>query len=232
MLLVDASMSKQPRWPLAIAPARAAVLAMMGVAALLTVAGQAAGAGNWSGRFLFEWLDDSAGSKVKLLEAVKFTDADGSEWEAPRDAEFELLSVSPTLQTLFGPPFEGKNRKAALLHQYQVHARAQPWKESHRMYYQASRSLGVDEADAKLMYMALYADGPRWAVKKSICERACHTKEVVQKTQMTWRPVVKQTALEPVVEWIERENPSLDQIDARVETAITAAGPHLLGEVK
>lgn len=199
---------------------------------LITGTVTAAGAAKWSGRFLLEWLDEGGGQKMRLLDSIKFTDAESNEWEAPIEAEIEATSLSPTLQTLFGAPFEAKNRKAALLHQYFVRARTQPWKETHRMYYEASRSLGVQEVDAKAMYMALYADGPRWAVKKSLCERACHTKEMVAKSAMTWRPVVRQSALQPIADWIEQENPTLDQIDESVNAAITAAGPHLLGEVK
>jgi Protein of unknown function (DUF1353) len=207
-------------------------LVLLLVASGLSMTAFAATLGKFVGNVVVEWLEDDAfGHKMQLLEDFAFNDADGTTWLAPRGYVSDGVAVSPSFQSLVGPPYEGKNRKAALIHEYFCRARTAPWKEVHRMFHAASVAAGASETEAKIMYMAIYADGPRWAVKKSICERACHSKDLVERSRMTWRPVVKETALRPIVEWIERDDPTLDQIDERVNAAIDAAGPHLRGEI-
>jgi hypothetical protein len=41
---------------------------------------------------------------------------------------------------------------------------------------------------------------------------------------------VLENDLRPIVEWIDRDNPSLDEIDEKVDAATRKPGPHLFAQ--
>jgi hypothetical protein len=54
--------------------------------------------------------------------------------------------------------------QAAIIHDHFCDDKHQikPWRVTHRMFYLAMRAGGTEEDQARLMYYAVYAFGPRW----------------------------------------------------------------------
>jgi Protein of unknown function (DUF1353) len=187
----------------------------------------AAGYGKFSGKVVVEWLDqDGAQPKMKLLDDFVFEDATGKTWLTPKGYVIDGASIPPAFQSLIGPPFAGGYRKAAVVHDYYCRAKAEPWKSVHRMFYDASLAGGVVEAEAKVMFMAVYAQGPRWESKGSRCYYSCHASAA----QLAWKPVVSEMDLRPIVDWIQEADPGLDEIEQRVDAVTKKPGPHLFAQ--
>ncbi len=202
-------------------------LAVLGLALCFALA-RSAGAGQFFGSVMVEWLDDNSGhQRMKLLEDFAFEDAQGRRWLAPKHHVIDTaVSVPPSFRSLVGPPFEGGYRKAAVLHDYYVSARDGEWRRVRRMFFDAARASGIEEIDAKVMYMTLYAEAQRWEPRPSSCFGHCHA----GRTELVWRPVVAENDLRPIVEWIDQDNPNLDAIDERVDSVTRKPGPHLFAQ--
>lgn len=69
--------------------------------------------------------------------------------------------------SIIGGPFEGKYRKASVIHDVTCVEKARPWQEVHLAFYEAMLADGVGEKKAKVMYAAVYHRGPRWARTES-----------------------------------------------------------------
>jgi hypothetical protein len=208
---------------------RIAIGLLAGVAMWIGLSGAALSASNgeFVGKVVVEWLDSGANRSMRLVEDFAYADAHGKLWQAPKAHILDGSAIPPAFLSFVGPAFSGQYRKAAVVHDYQCHAKAQPWLEVHRMFFAANLAAGIDESEAKVMYMAVYAQGPRWEPKEgSRCYRSCHAAAEM----LHWRPVVPETDLRPLVEWIEQENPALDAIDARVDAITKKPGPHLFAQ--
>jgi hypothetical protein len=183
--------------------------------------------GKFEGSIVVEWLEgEGAQPRMKLLQDFAFEDAQGRRWLAPKDQFIDAHSIPPAFRALVGAPFEGNYRKAALLHDYYSSAKTEQWKDVRRLFFNAARASGIAPADAKVMYMALYAEAPRWEPRGSSCFNHCHA----ARSELVWRPVITENALRPIVEWIDSDDPSLDEIDEKVNAATRRPGPHLFGQ--
>jgi Protein of unknown function (DUF1353) len=195
--------------------------------AILPAAASDDARGKFAGSVIVEWLEDkSAHQRMKLLEDFAFEDARGRRWVAPKHHVIDASSIPPVFRSLIGPPFDGAHRKAAVLHDYYASAKAEAWKDVRRMFFDASRASGIAEVDAKVMYMALYAEAPRWEPRSSSCFNHCHA----ARSELVWRPVVAENELRPIVEWIDRDDPTLDQIEEKVNAVTKKPGPHLFAQ--
>ncbi len=183
--------------------------------------------GGFGGSVVVEWLEQAgAHQRMKLLEDFTFEDTRGRRWVAPKNHVIDSASIPPAFRSLIGPPFDGPYRKAAVLHDYYTMAKADDWRDVRRMFFDASRASGIAESEAKVMYMAVYAEAQRWEPRPSSCFGHCHA----GRTELVWRPVVAENDLRPIVEWIDRDDPSLDEIDERVDAATRKPGPHLFAQ--
>jgi Protein of unknown function (DUF1353) len=190
-------------------------------------AASAAELGKFTGKVVVEWLDQAAAQpRMKLVEDFAFEDAAGKTWLTPKGHVIDGASIPPAFQSLIGAPFAGSYRKATVVHDYYCRAKAEPWKNVHRMFYDASLSSGVVEAEAKVMYMAVYAQGPRWESKGSRCYYSCHASAA----SLTWKPVVSEAELRPIVDWIQEADPVLEEIEQRVDAVTKKPGPHLFAQ--
>jgi hypothetical protein len=185
-----------------------------------------AGQGRFVGTVVVEWLDDPFVAKLQLREDFGFEDQSGKLWLARQGQVLDGTSIPLVFRDMIGMPFVGDYRRASIVYDYYCHVMSEPWRDVHRMFYNASLTEGVGEVDAKVMYAALYAAGMRWEMPGSSCFRSCHAAA----PSLTWKPYVEEKEVGPVVEWIRQVNPALEEIDARVDAAVKRPGPHVFAQ--
>jgi len=179
------------------------------------------------GRVVVEWLDDDPFvPRMRLVEAFGFRDARGRHWHAEQGQVLDGRSIPLVFRDTIGPPFAGDYRKSAVVYETQCYAMQAPWREVHRLFYDASLAEGVPELDAKLMYMALYAGGLRWEQRGSSCFGHCHSAA----TSLSWMPLTSAEEIKPVADWIRRANPRLEQIDRQLDATVMKPGPHVFAQ--
>ena len=73
-------------------------------------------------------------------------------------------SIPKWAQPIIGDQYDESYLKAAIIHDHYCYDenRVRPWRETHRMFYDALIDLGVNKVKAKIMYFAVYWKGPKW----------------------------------------------------------------------
>jgi len=182
--------------------------------------------GRFVGKVVVEWLDDPFVAKLRLREDFGFEDPAGKLWLAPQGQVLDGASIPPVFRDMIGMPFVGDYRRASIVYDYYCQVMSEPWRDVHRMFYYASLTEGAGEVNAKVMYAALYAAGLRWEMAGSRCFRSCH----VAAPSLTWKPQVENEDVRPVVEWVKQANPSLEEIDSRLDATLKKPGPHVFAQ--
>lgn len=116
--------------------------------------------GHFEGRPRLEWLED--GRKMQLLESFTYVDPKDKRWTSKKGAVVDGASIPRFLWSFVGGPYEGQWRNASIPHDTECDAKANPWRDVHRMFYNGVRAGGVGWVKGNLMYGAVYACGPRW----------------------------------------------------------------------
>jgi hypothetical protein len=97
------------------------------------------------------------------------------------------------------------------------------------MFYEASIVEGVLPIEAKVMFMLMNAGGSRWAERRSSnCFNSCHAGD----SELSWRPLVDDDQVIALVSWVREGDPSLDEIERRVEETLLHRGPHIFAYVR
>ncbi len=181
----------------------------------------------FSGKVVVEVIDEiEYVHKLRLLEDFSFTDAGGKVWLAREGGILDGETVPRQFYFFERLPYLAEYRKAAVVHDYFSRIRTEPWRLVHRTLYHASIAEGVAEVQAKMLYATVYAGGWRWEVSASSCFRSCH----VAAHSLTWKPAATAAEVQPVLQWIERDAPALEDIDARLDAAIRKPGPHVFAQ--
>jgi hypothetical protein len=170
--------------------------------------------GHFTGEPVTKWNPD--GRTMTLLTELRYTDPNGEVWIAPVGSQVDGASIPRYLWSIMGGPFEGKYRNASVLHDVAYGERKRPWQDCDRMFYNAMRCSGVSAVEAKTMYYALYRFGNHW---KFPIKRG---KPVKFEGQMVARAVpravpVNVNEVNDARDWIQRAEPSLEQIEQRAE---------------
>jgi len=110
-----------------------------------------------------EWLVD--GRKMRLLSEYKYVDPPGIEWLAPSGSVVDGASIPQFAWSVVGGPYEGKYRNASVVHDVACDAKARPWEQVHKMFYDHMLCSGVGKSKAQAMYWAVYQCGPRWGTE-------------------------------------------------------------------
>ena len=209
---------------------RCRILALLTVVAICSSGLLAAQQSGFKGLVVVEWVDDGQFvAQMRLVEDFSFSQAGGKTWLVPSGSRIDGRSMSPLFVQISGSPFDGGFRKAAIIYDYATKDMSQPWHEAQQMFYEASLAEGVLPIEAKVMYLLLYATGPRWAIRgKSSCFNHCHTAV----SELAWRPLVDDEPVVALVGWVREENPALEQIEQRAKQAILHPGPHIFGYVR
>jgi hypothetical protein len=120
--------------------------------------------GSLKGAFLgpcqTEWDDD--GRHMRLLRDLVFVDPRAEAWTAPAGATVDGASIPRACWSLIGGPFEGRYRKASVIHDWYCDRRTRSWQAVHRVFYDAMIASAVSLPKAKLLYYAVVVGGPRW----------------------------------------------------------------------
>ena len=195
-------------------------------ACLCTVALSADQTG-FSGKVVVELVDGiEFAHKLRLLDDIAFTDAGGKVWLARKGGILDGESVPRELYSMGGLPYLAEYRKAAVVHDYFCRVRTEPWRPVHRMFYHASVVEGASETQAKALYAVVYAGGWRWEPNGTSCYLSCHAAAA----SLAWKPAVTPAEVQPVLQWIAQNGPTLDEIDARLDAVIRKPGPHLFAQ--
>lgn len=118
--------------------------------------------GRFEGRVVAHWEDD--GRSMTLLEPFGYRDPSAVHWPAPAGSLVNGASIPRVFWSLIGGPFSGRFRRASVVHDVACIDRTRPWRQVHRMFYDACRCGHVGVVKAKTMYYAVYHFGPRWRV--------------------------------------------------------------------
>lgn len=170
--------------------------------------------------------DDSFVTHFRLIDELRFEQADGEVWVTPSNAIVDGRSVPLLFNKLIGNPFDLDFRKTAITYDFAVKSKFHPWKSAQRMFYDGAVTEGVDPVKAKVMYTLLSASGSRWAQHSPDgCFNRCHNRF----KELEWRPTVNEQQLISLLDWVRKENPSLDEIDQQANKAILDQGPHIMG---
>lgn len=179
--------------------------------------------GSFKGRVVVEWLDDPFVPTMRLVEPFAYEQAKGKVWKVPQGYVIKGRGMPPLFRDLIGQPFYGGFRKASIVYDHATQDMRQPWDEAQLMFLEASMAEGVNESEAKAMYMLLRVQGSRWEVPGSRCYGSCHGKT----EPLLWRSTVDEAVVSELLGWVRRENPSLLQIEQLAETAVLERGPHV-----
>lgn len=159
--------------------------------------------GRFEGELVVKPLED--GRNFKVVAAFSFVDSKGRRWDVPEGVTTDGASVPRWAWSIF-PPFAGKHLKAAVVHDHFCQTRSKSWQDVHRVFYQAMLASGVTQNSAKTMYAAVYFFGPRWLPDGS-------------RPRSLAPPISDKKALSRIKDmeqWIERTNPSLDEIEGHM----------------
>lgn len=162
----------------------------------------------------------------RILANVAFDDVNRIRWFAPRGILTDGASIPPLFVPVLGDPRLPEYEMAAALHdaycgygnEAALTFHSRPWREVHRMFYQALRAGGTDEVRAKTIYAAVMLAGPRWERLRSAGDppgprpNARDIREEVSAGQGD--ELVRRLRI--LVRQIRSSNPGLDEIDAWV----------------
>lgn len=117
--------------------------------------------GRYHNDLIVRLLDD--GRIVQLVKPFGYTDPGGVAWDVPKGAKVDGASIPRPLWSIIGGPFEGRYRKASVIHDWFCDRRSRPWKDVHRVFFHAMITSRVASVQAKVMYAGVYLAGPRWS---------------------------------------------------------------------
>src|SRR5262245_52447388 len=118
--------------------------------------------GQFIGEIVARWMPD--GQRMQLTEQFAYMDARSERWTVPEGTIVDGASIPRYLWTVVGAPFAGKYRRSSVIHDYFCQKMSRPWRDVHKVFYEASVAEGNSLYHAKLMYGAVYAWGPRWEI--------------------------------------------------------------------
>lgn len=97
-----------------------------------------------------------------LTYNFKYKDPKGVEWQAAANNTTDGASIPVWAQPIVGKPFDKMFVRAAVIHDHYCGRHVRPWRQVHRVFYDALIESGVIKSKAKLMYYAVYLGGPKW----------------------------------------------------------------------
>ena len=129
--------------------------------------GSAQQTGQFKGDLVLKALPD--GRNMELVQAFSYVDQAGVAWSVPAGVKVDGASIPSAFWSLIGAPFTGKYREASVIHDYYCQTKSRHWKAVHKVFFDGMLARGVDTAQAKLMYLAVYRFGPRWDFDIDAC---------------------------------------------------------------
>jgi hypothetical protein len=158
--------------------------------------------GEFNGAIVAMMLPD--GRNMKLMQRFSYIDSKGLIWDVPAGTETDGASI-PSVFWLTHPPFTGKYRSAAVIHDRYCRTQSRSWQDTHNVFFEAMLTAGVDERTAKVMWAAVYHFGPRWgpgALKRGRRATAEEQRQFVQDIEA----------------WVARSNPSREEVAKAIDS--------------
>jgi hypothetical protein len=175
-----------------------------------------------------------------LAQELTFVDRQERFWIAPEGILTDGASIPPAFVKVVGQPNNPAFAKAAAIHDSYCgvgnegtpYFHTRPWRDTHRMFYEALRVGGTPEKTAKTMFAAVYMGGPRWLVtRRDPIQSGPGRAEVLSSRSVRGdldRPelghipeVALQDKLQELVTEIEARNPPLSEIEEMIEAAVS-----------
>jgi hypothetical protein len=101
--------------------------------------------------------------RCQLGAEFGFVDSAGLGWQARKGLLTDGASIPLWAQPLVGGPFEKAFIKAAVIHDHYCDRRVRPWRQTHKVFYEALLKSEVPKGKAGIMYFAVMVGGPKWA---------------------------------------------------------------------
>jgi len=113
--------------------------------------------GYFSGNPKTEWLADPAhpDRDMKLLEDFTYTDPQGKQWLAPKDAIINGASIPRPLWTAVGSPYTDDYRRASIVHDVACSDSTVSRKDADVMFYYACQAGGCSPSQARILYIGV-----------------------------------------------------------------------------
>ena len=173
-----------------------------------------------------------------LAKDLSFVDRQQRVWIAPKGILTDGASIPPVFVKVVGQPTDPSFVKTGAIHdsycgignESSPFYHTRPWRETHRMFYEALRVGGTSETVAKTMFAAVYMGGPRWTLLRSApvvstqgtVEGSRSARDSVDRLDLSHVPVASlQRSLSGVVAQIEAENPTIQEIENLVDGAVS-----------
>jgi hypothetical protein len=156
--------------------------------------------GSYEGEVVTKWISEDR--EMELVEPFTYVDPSGRRWTATPGSVINGASIPSAFWSVIGGPFEGRFRKASVLHDVACEKQAESWQEVHRMFYNACRCSRVGVGKAQTMYWAVYQFGPRWAAAGS------------DEPMIFSAAPVKKSVVAKADRYFEKEELSLEEIEA------------------
>ena len=173
--------------------------------------------GFYNGEPVTKWNPD--GRTMTLLTELRYTDPKGNVWVAPIGSLVDGASIPRYLWSIMGGPFEGRYRNASVLHDVSYGDKKRPWQDCDRMFYYAMRCSGVSAVEAKTMFYALYRFGHHWKFPIKRAKPVKFDGQLVARAEAIPRAIpVNPTEINEARDWIQNDDPSLEQIEQRANT--------------
>jgi hypothetical protein len=180
-----------------------------------------------------------------LADTLEFVDRGNRRWIAPPAILTDGASIPPRFVSIVGSPTSPEFQGAAAIHdsycgignEDTVYYHTRPWKEVHRMFYEALRVGGTPQLKAKAMYAAVYMGGPRWSQVKA--HPTLSTRGETLSTQGIFGATNsngvllgnffqnrvpeddQKAALQRIVDKINRENPSILDLEREIDAEMS-----------
>jgi hypothetical protein len=170
---------------------------------------------------------DPKGRNFELDQPFGYIDPSGTRWQAEKGLVTDGATIPWPLWSIVGGPFEGEYRRAAVVHDFYCDRKYRGWERTHRVFYDAMVTGGVNPIKAKLMYYAVWRFGPRWAVTEIVpcvpdasIGKYCASVKPTSVELSVEKPIVEEkdvpdakSELDGVADKIEREGLSLEQLE-------------------
>ena len=103
-----------------------------------------------------------AAGKCTIKSDFEYKDPAGVRWQTKAQDKTDGASIPVWAQPFVGTPFTKEYIKAAVIHDHYCDRHVRPWRQTHKVFYDALISSGVSVERAKLLYYAVYLGGPKW----------------------------------------------------------------------
>jgi hypothetical protein len=106
--------------------------------------------------------NDPSGRTKILLDDFGYNDPHGVGWEAEAGNATDGASIPAIFHPFIGDNWTEEYLQAAILHDHYCDRYVRPWRQTHRLFYDALIDSGLPVIRVAPMYYAVLVGGPKW----------------------------------------------------------------------